>query len=294
MNGAGPACARFPDGDRLDALADVLAAEATPVVAEHVDGCPVCAPALADLQAVLPAVEVALAGLPDVPAPTWLQERLTSALAAEQSEAAAGPVYGSQPTPITEPSAAPPPAPVAGLATVLPLPARRPRSWLPWAGGAAAAAVLVVGGLVLAGRGSSPSTSLATSAAGRLAPGPVVNDTGTDYGRDGKALAAAVPRLLAATDTPKPAAATLEASAAPMTALARLRTPAGLASCLASLTSPDVPGVPLAIDYAAYAGQPALVAVLPSTRTGKVDVFVLGADCSATDAKVLYFARVAR
>lgn len=293
MNGVGPACARFPDGDRLDALADVLAAEATPVVAEHVDGCPVCAPALAELQAVLPAVGVALAGLPDVPAPTWLQERLTSALAAEQSGAAAGPVSGSPLTPSTEPSAAPPSAPVAGLATVLPLPARRPRSWLPWAGGAAAAAVLVAGGLVLAGRGSSPSTSLATSAAGRLAPGPVVNDTGTDYGRDGKALAAAVPHLLAATGTPKPAVATLGASA-PMTALARLRTPAGLASCLASLTSPDVPGVPLAIDYAAYAGQPALVAVLPSTRTGKVDVFVLGADCSATDAKVLYFARVTR
>ena len=293
MNGAGPACARFPDGDRLDALADVLAAEARPVVAEHVEGCPVCGPALADLQAVLPAVEVALSGLPDIPAPTWLQERLTSALAAEQSRAAAGPVSGSQPTPSTEPSAAPPPAPVAGLATVLPLPARRPRSWLRWAGGAAAAAVLVVGGLVLAGRGSSPSTSLATSAAGRLAPGPIVNDTGTDYGRDGKALAAAVPRLLAATDTPKVAAGSTGASA-PTAALARLRTPAGLASCLASLTSPDVPGVPLAIDYAAYAGQPALVAVLPSTRTGKVDVFVLGADCSATDAKVLYFTRVTR
>ena len=293
MNGVGRACARFPDGDRLDALADVLATEATPVVAEHIDGCPVCGPALADLQAVLPAVGVALAGLPDVPAPTWLQERLTAALAAEQSGAAARPVSGSAPTPFTEPSAAPIPAPVAGLATVLPLPARRPRSWLPWAGGVAAAAVLVVGGLVLGGRGSSPSTSLATSAAGRLAPGPVVNNTGTNYGRDGKVLAAAVPRLLAATETPKAAAGSTAASA-PMTALARLRTPAGLASCLASLTSPDVPGVPLAIDYAAYAGQPALVAVLPSTRTGKVDVFVLGADCSATDAKVLYFTRVTR
>ena len=57
MNGVGRACARFPDGDRLDALADVLATEATPVVAEHIDGCPVCGPALADLQAVLPAVK---------------------------------------------------------------------------------------------------------------------------------------------------------------------------------------------------------------------------------------------
>lgn len=307
--GPGPSCTVFGDDasretDRWDALADVLAGEADPEVVDHVADCPVCSSALADLQAALPAVAAALAGLPAVPSPAGLQDRLSAALAADA---------GAHHT-----------------ATVLPLLPDRRRGWLPWAGGLAAAAVLVVGGLVLAGRGGSPEATTTSSAAAPIPARPVLNSTGTDYGRDGKALAAALPALLAgpasgrAADSapsggsasphvlgksvpaPTPSSGPQD-RAAPSTSgrpsvargvgadpLARLRTVDGLASCLSSLTTPDVPGSPLAVDYAAFDGQPALVVVLPSTRIGKVDVFVLGADCSAQDAKVLFFSRVSR
>lgn len=278
----GAACALFADGDRLDALADVLVSEADPEVARHVAACPVCAPALADLQAVLPAVHADLAdlaGLPDVPEPEDLQERLSATLAAERTAMSAD----------ADPATA---ATAATAATVLPMPTARRPSWLPWAGGVAAAAVLLVGGLVLVTRRGPTETSTATSST--AAPGPVVNDTGTDYGRDGKALTAAVPRLLTGAHLATAQSSGVTPQKAAETALDRLRTSDGLASCLSSLTTPDAPGLPLAIDYAAYAGQPALVAVLPSTRAGKVDVFVLGAGCSAADAKVLFFTRANR
>jgi hypothetical protein len=75
--------------------------------------------------------------------------------------------------------------------------------------------------------------------------------------------------------------------------LDRLRTPEGLASCLAALLPPEEPDLrPLAVDYAAYAGRPALVVLLPATGgVPKVDVFVVGAGCTTGDDQTLFFGR---
>jgi hypothetical protein len=78
--------------------------------------------------------------------------------------------------------------------------------------------------------------------------------------------------------------------------LDRLRTAEGLASCLLALLPPDDDTVrPLAVDYAAYSGQPALVVLLPgSGAPDKVDVFVVGAGCAQPDASLLFFAQLDR
>lgn len=78
--------------------------------------------------------------------------------------------------------------------------------------------------------------------------------------------------------------------------LAPLRAPDGLASCLAALLPPDDDTVrPLALDYAAYAGQPALVVVLPAGGApDKLDLFVVGAGCSQDNDSTLFFTRLDR
>jgi hypothetical protein len=47
-------------------------------------------------------------------------------------------------------------------------------------------------------------------------------------------------------------------------------------------------GEPLAVDYARFAGAPALVVVLPAREAGAVDVAVVGPDCgvSGPDARL--------
>lgn len=291
-------CVLLPDGaDQLDAVADALAGVAAPEVAEHVAGCPSCGQLIADLQRASPYVAASLAAAPAPVEPPGLQARLTEALATERqgsNAALAGP------PPLAAATAPPTPH---GSVTVLPPARTQRRGWLPWAGGVAAAAVLVTGGLLLTHGSGTGSSSTATSASGSSSPELVRNDTGTDYARDGKALVAAVPGLLAGAgrSARQPAAGVASSPGAvgrPTPAgsdpLAGLRTTEGLASCLASLTSPDVPGDPLAVDYARYAGRPALVVLLPSTAPGKVDVFVVGAGCSQRDATLLYFTRAAR
>jgi hypothetical protein len=78
--------------------------------------------------------------------------------------------------------------------------------------------------------------------------------------------------------------------------LDRLRTAEGLASCLLALLPPEDDTVrPLAVDYAAYSGQPALVVLLPGAGSpDKVDVFVVGAGCAQPDASLLFFAQLDR
>ena len=85
-------------------------------------------------------------------------------------------------------------------------------------------------------------------------------------------------------------------AAAPDPALDRLRTADGLAACLAALLPPDDTSVrPLAVDYAAYQGQPALVVLLPADDAPeKVDVFVVGAGCTVGDDQTLFFTRLDR
>lgn len=274
----------------LDALADVLAGDGTPEAVRHLDGCPACRAALADLEATAPAVSALLAALPEPPEPPDLAVRLEAALAAER-------------TPRPEATGA-----TAASRTVTPLDGRRrDRSrWLPVAAGVAAAAALVVGGVVVLHGSGSGSRGTGTSASSGAAPdkaaGVPTSSTGNDYGKDGVALQHALPALLRADSTARTTdgAASGAAPSRPGAQLSttdplhRLRTTPGLAACLAALTDASDPGLPLALDYARFEGAPALVVVLPSSKSDKVDVFVVGAGCSQADAHLLLFTRLPR
>lgn len=257
----------------LDALADVLAGEPS----AHLETCDQCRAEVAALQAAMTPVAAGLAGLPDPEPPPGLEERVTAALARERRLPAKG-------------------------ETVIPLASRRrPGRWLPLSAGVAAAAALVGGGIVITQHGSPRSVS------DKSAAGYRTNSTGADYRKDGALLARALPSLLTgAASTPELQAGTRPGVAAQTAApgnvappraqaadaLAALRTTAGLAACLASLSDAQDSGLPLALDYASFEGQPALVVVLPAAKPDKVDVFVVGAGCSQADAKVLFFARL--
>jgi len=263
----------------LDGLADVLAGVAAP---EHLDDCPSCRARLAELSAALPAVSASLTALPQPPEPPHLDSLVTAALATARVE--------------QQPTAAP--------ADVVPLAGRRTRSPLLWkaAAGVAAAAVVVAGVVLVAQRGGHDSSQQASRT------GYTVSSTGTDYAAGASALSRQLPALLAGTAraaapvlgmTGTAGAPASKQQLSPMTApttdsLAALRTTTGLAQCLAALSDPGQPGIPLALDYARYHGVPALVVVLPSSKTDKVDVFVVGAGCNQVDAKLLFFARLPR
>lgn len=221
-------------------------------------------------------------------------------------------------------------AAAAGTVTPFPAGGRRRRAWVP----ASAAAALIVAAGALGGTAlltDSPSNDSATSltaegGSGDPLAGLAVSETGRDYtGTD--TLASSLPALLdgnappAGEDTasrplagerndsaPAPAAGEQPAqtfetrsglasgSAASDDPLGRLRQPEGLASCLTALLPPDDASMrPLALDYAAYSGQPALVVVLPAQDDPrKVDIFIVGAGCSRENDSTLFFARLDR
>lgn len=304
----------------LDELADLLASGydptdvggpadagsvADPAALAHVSSCLACTAELQSLERAQQLVSAALAGLADPPLPTGLAARLDAALARERSGAAV-PQPATTAWPAGQPSAS------AARGTVLPLRRRRSR-WQPWAAGAAAAAVLGTGGVLLTRTGgarSSTSSSAVSSLAGGAAAGPAVptSNTGADY-RSPAALAVALPALLrgfataprpASTVTGIPGQGTGPAATPPDASpqlhsepqLDRLRQPEALADCLAALQSAGNNVRPLALDYARYAGAPALIVVLPSPRTDQVDVYAVGPACSAADARVLSFSRL--
>lgn len=295
----------------LDALADLLVGEARPQEIEHLNSCPTCAQQLADLDAAQAPVTVALAALPPLVLPPALARQLTE------------PAIGPRP-------AASEILPLAARRHAPLRSARRRPPWLAPAAGVAAAAVLVAGGVALLGHaGQHTAATSSGSAAGGVAPAPQVRRvaTGTDY--TAATLATQLPPLLSGPALPGPALSgpalsgpALPGSAQPSPAatgstratsgpvpgpaaasratgtvpagLEPLQGTAALAACLSALTPPDQPGLPLAVDYARYAGKPALVVVLPSTRPGKVDVYVVGPHCTAADADVVSFTRLAR
>lgn len=74
--------------------------------------------------------------------------------------------------------------------------------------------------------------------------------------------------------------------------LQRLRDPVAAQACLSAL--PSGPRVPLALDYASYAGRPALVAVLPAPVPNAVDVVALGLGCRTGDPQLLSSTRLPR
>lgn len=268
----------------LDALSDVLAGE----YSDHLDSCAVCRTEVDALRAAMSPVALALASLRDPEPPAWLADRLTAAVAAQRL---------NDPDPAVSVAQS-----AVAASTVTPLTPHRNRvRWLPVGAGLAAAAALVVGGVVLVNRGGDPPTTTASHPSYRS------NSTGSDYRKDGTLLAAELPGLLAGTvTTDRVGAATKQASpvnglAAPQPAgaasvdpLANLRATAGLAACLTALSDAKDPGLPLALDYATFEGQPALVVILPASKPRKVDVFVVGAACAQADAHLLFFTRLAK
>jgi hypothetical protein len=303
----------------LDLLADLLAGEGTDEgVVAHLRHCAGCSGRLDELAAAEEEVVAALAALPPPPVPAGLADRLAAALAAEPALApTSGPPDWARAD--DEPGSGDEPR--EGARTVTPFPAERRRSWSPLA---AAASLLLLagavgGGLALASRGGGvdSTTSAAPGGAAESADlGIPISETGQDYAADG-ALAAALPDLLGGT---APTAATLESqpqsdgdaggSAADQDqsvtslqeraggdgGLDRLREPPELASCLDAVLPPeDDAARPLAVDYAAYGGEPALVVVLPATGApDKVDVFVVGSGCRQGDDQTRFFARLDR
>lgn len=283
----------------LDALADALAGEGGPAEAAHLAGCASCTNRLSELAAADARVVDTLHRLPVPAVPADLAARLHAALRAEE-----------------------PLAPTRA-ASVTALPAdggrrsgrghSRGRSWLP----AAAAAVLAVSGLglgvaALSGGSGGSDESAATaldSAGGAAGLDLLTTSSGTDWS-DPAAVSRALPGVLDGQDevaltAPQPVAESAEddadtaapggVSALAVDGLERLRTPEGLASCLSAVLPPDEPDlVPLAVDYATYAGEPALAVVLPDPDPAQVSVFVVGAGCSAEGDQTLFFLRTPR
>lgn len=272
----------------LDALADVLAGEHDDA---HLRSCGPCRDRLAELVAADAPVRAALGALPAPPLPEGLAARLAAALEDEQrQEDRREQERGQQGAPVR------------------PLRRRAP-SWLP---AVAASAVLVLAGAVgwsvlgLSGQGSQDAATSAagggsgtteesresgSTAADTAAPEAATGralpraDTPTDWA-DEAARPAALARLLEQAD-----ASGTSAAAPPDDALARLRDPAALAQCVAAL--PGGSGDVLAVDYAQYAGVPAVAVVQPQ-GTGSVTVTVVAGSCSAEDPAVLSTALLPR
>ncbi|HVE74373.1 MAG TPA: hypothetical protein VNA30_04685 [Mycobacteriales bacterium] len=289
---------RSEDGHAsLDDLADHLAGEGAH--GTHLSACAGCRATLDELAAAAAAVQRGLRDLPAPAMPADVSARLDGAFAAEES-------LGNGASVTTLPATA------AGSS------ARR-TSWL-----AAAAGVAVLA----AGVGTLSLTRDRGTDAGSAAASIARSSTGNNYARDRRLLTASLPGLLAgdavaaaadrvagaappaaampapaaggtgqsarnSADAAKPAAA-LEMYAA-VDPLARLREPAGLASCLSAILPPEQPDLrPLALDYATFEGKPALVVVLPATVPEKVDVFVVAASCAAGNDATLFFTRLDR
>jgi hypothetical protein len=257
----------------LEAMADALAAaEDGGALPDHLGSCAACSTRFDALRAALGAVASDLAGLPAVPpVPARLQRSVV---------------------PTTSPGATTvlPGTPVASLDEAR---TRRTRLVLA-ASGLAAAAVLVVGGGLLLSHNATDTHSSATTAGGTESVR--VHDSGADY-TSPAALQAALPGLLSTPRAVPGKAATKPQHGVTSTAtdrLARLRTPAGLHSCLASLTDPADTSTPLALDYATYKGTPALVVVLPSAKPSKLDIWVVGAGCTQLESNLLLYVKADR
>ena len=287
-----------------DTLADLheglLDASAEVGARAHLAGCPACA-ARADRLAALPAL---LAGAAPVgPVPAEVAAGIDAALSAEAVSAG-----------------------VAGARTVTPLDPERRRS--PWGMRVLQAAAVLV--LLLAGAGLALSALGGGSDSSDAGADSTAADAGGSAGRQAEpgqfpltvsgrswtvtSLEAAVPDLLAARLAPLVDARTLRGSSsddaaggtddstatpAPEAAgpspdgAARLADGPALAECVAALA--DGPVTPLAVDLATWDGDPAAVILLPTPGDATtVDAWVVAPDCGAADAKVLYFARLAR
>ena len=310
----------------LDALADLLAGEGEDASVEHLSGCPACSAALVDLEDAQEQVRTTLAALPAPQVPADLAARLDAALLqARPPEPAPRPAEATgtaraldRDDEQDDDDRDPPRAAVPAASSVVPLPRRPAPSPWPLRAVAAACAVLVLGGgafavtrggssgdaSTAAGRAESPTSDeeAASGLAAAPAPPAATSDTGRDYGEGRAALEQALPQLLRGTTRLSKRSASAEdlRLATGAAALDRLRDPGELAGCLSALSGPALSGAgpsraPLALDYAAYDGRPALVVVLPASDTPRrLDVFVVGAGCRAGDPQQLAFSRLPR
>jgi len=180
---------------------------------------------------------------------------------------------------------------------------RRPARWRPSGGllatGAAASIVLLLFtafavGALRGGPGASTSNSAArdtTSAArqpGADVPARAVTASGRNY--TPATLRAALPALLGQRDAS--AQSRMSAATPPPSGLAGRASQLG--PCVAELAGRG--GVtPLAVDVAKYAGQSAVVVVLPEAGPAKVlDIWVVRPGCTRGDPQVIYFTRLPR
>jgi len=291
----------------FDALADLLAGEGSGEA--HLECCPDCAGRLDELAAAEVEVAASLALLRPPELPAGLADRISAALSEEPPLATPAGRSGATAAALVPGTAASgsgrsDPAPGGRAATVTPLARRRRRgspAWLP----AVAAGVLLMSGAgigwaVLSDSGDVESTAGSAAESGgdsAATAGPARSSSGIDYS-DPTAVTAALPAVLAGeADAARQPLATAEGTS-PEGAddpLARLRDPAGLASCLVAVLPPEEPDVrPLALDYASYNRTPALAVVLPDPDPGKVGIYVVGPECSQSADSLVFFTRLDR
>ncbi|HVF20703.1 MAG TPA: hypothetical protein VNA14_10720 [Mycobacteriales bacterium] len=259
------------------------------VVRAHVIGCSSCATSVAGVQRAT----TALASLPSLAMPVDVITALERALA---DEVASGdrPPGDQAPEGITSIAAA-----------------RRRRTGR--AGPIAAAAAVIglaaaLGAGVLRDGAGDDSAPLAGAAAeqdtGAGKAAPIILRSGTDYSAEvldvevrdrlGSAESPALTAQAPAADGTGGDARTAgsaEAASLDMAAAAPTLTDEELQSCVDELSG--TPGTAaLLVDFATYAGEPAVVVVLPF-REGRVDVFVVRPQCRVGNDALIFFKRVA-
>jgi hypothetical protein len=280
---------------------DASAAEA------HLAGCAECS----DVRSALADVRALLATVPDAgPMPASVADRIDAALTAEAAASPAGDEVDQG-------------APTVGAAaaTVTPLAGRRAgrtsRS-MRWLQAAAVFVVLAAGGAIVvsalqSGNKDQESSTTAAADAGaesRAAAGsagPKITSSGQNYSAD--SLATAARALVAAPMVARQDSGSLTAKspeAAPQVApgspsptqsspdgfvaLSATGSAAKLQACTDSLAGGPIQ--PLAVDFARYDGNPAVIVVLPGAKSGQLWVYVVGPDCSPADEHVLQFQAV--
>ena len=257
----------------------------------HVAGCVRCA----DVVALLAETRAGLRELPDEPMPADVIDRIDAALA----------------------TAAKHHRPVRAPATITALSGRqraRSRRWARAAPAVAAGVVLLMAGAVGLGALRAAYDGPRQSAARQAdsgAPGGAESRTGQpgavrDY--DTATLAAGVRLLLspaasgarpqavpqaARSASPRPTSGAPSGDQSIDPELRRLQDPRHLSVCVAELSGrTDVR--PLAVDYARFEGQPAVIIVLPHPNPAYVQAWVVGPECSTGQPDLRRYELVAR
>jgi hypothetical protein len=291
------ALARFDQGDVAD---DDRAA-----MSAHVERCDSCTRRLGQIRTT----RALLSALPAEPMPPGVADRIDAAVAGAGTGPLAATVVPNQPRR-----------------------SRGPRRWFrspAFAGSAAAVAVLVLVGAIVTAtvlrHQHTNNSASAGSAAGTQASGAADAraikewQTGSNYtpatiaslvpplltgtppstlGSQALSLSPAAPKAAAVTPTPSAAPATPAFGAttahAPAITFAQMQASRDAVLNCGKMLAAGGADTPLAVDFARFDGQPAVVIVLPTDgHTETVDVWVVRSVCS-DEAIDLYFHRVAR